>query len=41
MCGRFKRGSAKQRIATAFHVNAGLDESVFDEGDNLRPLIHI
>ena len=37
MCGRFKRGSDKQRIATAFHVNAGLDESVFDEGDDLRP----
>lgn len=37
MCGRFKRGSDKQRIAEVFHVHAGLDETVFDEGDDLRP----
>jgi putative SOS response-associated peptidase YedK len=37
MCGRFKRGSDKQRVAEAFKVNAGLDETVFDEGDDLRP----
>lgn len=37
MCGRFKRGSDKQRVAEVFHVTAGLDETVFDEGDDLRP----
>ena len=37
MCGRFKRGSDKQRVAKVFKVNAGLDETVFDEGDDLRP----
>ncbi|MBB5327827.1 SOS response-associated peptidase [Tunturiibacter gelidoferens] len=37
MCGRFKRGTDKQRVAKVFKVTAGLDESVFDEGDDLRP----
>lgn len=37
MCGRFKRGSDKQRVARVFKVTAGLDETVFDEGDDLRP----
>lgn len=37
MCGRFKRGSDKQRVAKMFKVTAGLDETVFDEGDDLRP----
>jgi putative SOS response-associated peptidase YedK len=37
MCGRFKRGSDKQRVAKAFKVTAGLDETMFDEGDDLRP----
>jgi len=37
MCGRFKRGSDKQRVAKVFKVTAGLDETVFDEGDDLRP----
>lgn len=37
MCGRFKRGSDKQRVAKVFKVTAGLDETVFDEGDDLGP----
>ena len=37
MCGRFKRGSDKQRVAKAFKVTAGLDETMFEEGDDLRP----
>jgi putative SOS response-associated peptidase YedK len=37
MCGRFKRGSDKQRVAKVFKVTAGLDETIFDEGDDLRP----
>lgn len=37
MCGRFKRASDKQRVAKVFKVTAGLDETVFDEGDDLRP----
>jgi len=37
MCGRFKRGSDKQRVAKVFKVTAGLDETVFDNGDDLRP----
>jgi putative SOS response-associated peptidase YedK len=37
MCGRFKRGSDKQRIADAFAVSAGLDETFFEPEDDLRP----
>jgi putative SOS response-associated peptidase YedK len=37
MCGRFKRGSDKQRIADAFAVSAGLDETFFESEDYLRP----
>jgi putative SOS response-associated peptidase YedK len=37
VCGRYKRVSDKQRIAEAFKVSVGLDETVFDEGDDLRP----
>lgn len=37
MCGRFKRRSDKQRVAKVFKVTGGLDETVFDAGDDLRP----
>ena len=37
MCGRFKRGSDKQRVAKVVKVTASLDETVFDKGDDLRP----
>jgi putative SOS response-associated peptidase YedK len=37
MCGRFKRRSDKQKVAKAFGVTAGLDETEFDSGDDLRP----
>ena len=37
MCGRFKRGSDKQRIARAFAISAGLDETFFDPGDDWSP----
>jgi putative SOS response-associated peptidase YedK len=37
MRGRYKRKSDKQRIAEALHVTARLDESVFDEEDDISP----
>jgi putative SOS response-associated peptidase YedK len=37
MCGRFMRRSDKQKVAKAFEVTAGLDETEFDPGDDLRP----
>jgi putative SOS response-associated peptidase YedK len=37
MCGRYKRRSDKQRIAEAFHVGAGLDETIFEPGDDFAP----
>jgi putative SOS response-associated peptidase YedK len=37
MCGRFKRRSDKQRIAEAFAVSVGLDETFFDPGDDFSP----
>ena len=33
ICGRYRRKSDKQRIAEAFAVQAGLDETCFDPGD--------
>ena len=37
MCGRFKRKSDKQKVAKAFEVTAGIEESDFEPGDDLRP----
>jgi putative SOS response-associated peptidase YedK len=37
MCGRYKRKSDKQKIATAFKVSAGLDDLPYDEEDDIRP----
>jgi len=37
MCGRYKRRSDKQRIAEAFHVKAGLDETDFAAEDDIAP----
>lgn len=37
MCGRFKRKSDKQRVAKVFKVTGGLDETVFEDGDDFRP----
>jgi hypothetical protein len=37
MCGRFKRRSDKQKIAEAFAVSVGLDETFFDPGDDFSP----
>jgi putative SOS response-associated peptidase YedK len=37
MCGRFKRKSDKQKVARAFQVQAGLEETDFAPGDDLRP----
>ena len=46
MCGRYKRRSDKQKIAEAFSVNAGLDETFFEPGDDfspqsIQPVIHL
>jgi putative SOS response-associated peptidase YedK len=37
MCGRFGRKGSKQKIATAFHVKGGLDETDFEDDDDARP----
>ncbi|HEU4634810.1 MAG TPA: SOS response-associated peptidase family protein, partial [Edaphobacter sp.] len=37
MCGRYKRKSDKQRIAEVFHVEVGLDDLPYEQGDDLRP----
>ena len=37
MCGRFKRKSDKRRVAKAFEVTAGIEETDFGPGDDLRP----
>ena len=37
MCGRFKRKSDKQRVAQVFEVKAGLEDTDFAPGDDLRP----
>ncbi len=37
MCGRFKRKSDKQKIAQVFAVQAGIEETDFAPGDDLRP----
>ncbi|GGG93953.1 SOS response-associated peptidase [Silvibacterium dinghuense] len=37
MCGRYKRKSDKQRIAEMFAVDAGIEESEFEAGEDLRP----
>jgi putative SOS response-associated peptidase YedK len=37
MCGRYQRRSDKQRIAETFAVDAGLDETFFDPGDDFSP----
>jgi putative SOS response-associated peptidase YedK len=37
MCGRFKRKSDKQKVAQVFEVKAGLEDTDFDPGDDLRP----
>jgi len=37
MCGRFKRKSDKKRVAKAFEVTAGIEETDFGPGDDLRP----
>src|ERR1700712_2564131 len=37
MCGRFGRRGSKQKIATAFHVKGGLDETDFGDDDDARP----
>jgi len=37
VCGRFKRKSDKQKIARVFEVKAGLEETEFAPGDDLRP----
>ena len=37
MCGRFKRKSDKQKVASVFEVQAGLEEADFAPGDDLRP----
>ncbi|HEV2618746.1 MAG TPA: SOS response-associated peptidase [Acidobacteriaceae bacterium] len=37
MCGRYKRKSDKQKVARAFHVQVGLDETDFAPDDDLRP----
>ncbi len=37
MCGRFKRKSDKQKVAQVFEVQAGLEETDFAPGDDLRP----
>jgi len=46
MCGRYKRRSDKQKIAEAFSVNVGLDETFFEPGDDfspqsIQPVIHL
>lgn len=37
MCGRFKRRSDKQKVAQAFEVTAGLEETDFEPGDDFSP----
>ena len=37
MCGRYKRKSDKTKVAQAFEVAAGIEETDFDLGDDLRP----
>jgi putative SOS response-associated peptidase YedK len=37
MCGRYKRKSDKQKVAKAFEVTAGTEETDFAPGDDLRP----
>ena len=37
MCGRFKRKSDKQKVARVFEVKAGLEDTDFAPGDDLRP----
>jgi len=37
MCGRFKRKSDKQKVVRTFQVQAGLKETDFAPGDDLRP----
>ncbi len=37
MCGRYKRKSDKQAIATAFHVNGHLDSVILPPDDDVRP----
>jgi hypothetical protein len=37
MCGRSKRRSDKQKVARVFGVQAGLEDTDFAPGDDLRP----
>jgi putative SOS response-associated peptidase YedK len=37
MCGRYKRKSDKKKVAKAFEVKAGIEETDFATGDDLRP----
>jgi len=37
MCGRYKRKSDKNKVAKAFEVTAGIEETDFAPGDDLRP----
>lgn len=37
MCGRFRRRSDKQKVAKAFEVTAGLEETDFELGDDFSP----
>jgi putative SOS response-associated peptidase YedK len=37
MCGRYKRKSDKKKVAKAFEVTAGIEETDFAPGDDLRP----
>lgn len=37
MCGRYKRKSGKQKIAEAFQIRSGLEETDFDEDENCAP----
>jgi putative SOS response-associated peptidase YedK len=37
MCGRYKRKSDKQAIATAFHVKGGLEDLILAPDDDIRP----
>jgi len=37
MCGRFKRRSDKQKVAQAFEVTAGIEETDFEPGDDFSP----
>lgn len=37
MCGRYKRKTDKQAIATAFHVDGNLDDVILPAEDDIRP----